>query len=180
MCVTVLHVQRLVSYMQISCSNYCDWRIKRLSYMSCTCPVHVRILITYLLSLQAQGLCEFREYLPAEIYSVRFICGICLFLFGFGTNLQADHILRNLRQPGEDGYKIPRGGAFELVSGAHHWGEIVEWTGYAIAVNSLFGWAFAIYTASNLIPRAISHHQWYQDTFKDYPKNRKAVIPFLW
>lgn len=41
--------------------------------------------------------------------------------------------------------------------------------------------AFLVFTAANLIPRAIAHHAWYQSAFVDsYPVERKAIIPFLW
>jgi 3-oxo-5-alpha-steroid 4-dehydrogenase 1 len=40
--------------------------------------------------------------------------------------------------------------------------------------------SFAVWTAVNLIPRALDHHKWYKSYFKEeYPKQRKAVIPFL-
>ncbi|VDM71373.1 unnamed protein product [Strongylus vulgaris] len=68
---------------------------------------------------------------------------------------------------------------FEYVSGANFLGEIIEWTGYAIASRSLPAIAFAIFTACNIGPRAIHHHQWYLNKFQDYPKERKALIPFL-
>ena len=42
-----------------------------------------------------------------------------------------------------------------------------------------FLFVFFIWTFINLVPRAISHHKWYKDNFKDYPKNRKAIIPKL-
>ncbi|CAM9477090.1 unnamed protein product [Phaeothamnion confervicola] len=45
---------------------------------------------------------------------------------------------------------------------------------------SLPGLAFAAYTFANTAPRAAQHHRWYRDKFKDYPLQRKAVIPFLW
>jgi uncharacterized protein YecA (UPF0149 family) len=38
---------------------------------------------------------------------------------------------------------------------------------------------FAWFTAMNLVPRAFSNHRWYQEHFGDYPKNRRAIIPFL-
>lgn len=38
-----------------------------------------------------------------------FIIGVILFVVGMFINIQSDAILRNLRKPGEQGYKIPRG-----------------------------------------------------------------------
>jgi steroid 5-alpha-reductase/3-oxo-5-alpha-steroid 4-dehydrogenase 1 len=104
---------------------------------------------------------------------------VALFVLGFSINLQADTILINLRQPGETGYKIPRGGLFRLVSCPNYLGELIEWTGWAIATWSLPGLAFAVWTAANLVPRALSHHRWYRDRFPDYPAERRAVIPLL-
>mmetsp|Transcript_22786 Transcript_22786/g.37742 ORF Transcript_22786/g.37742 Transcript_22786/m.37742 type:complete len:267 (+) Transcript_22786:73-873(+) len=132
--------------------------------------------------LQSQGLCQFQEFpSPDYIYSLPFLSGLALFACGIGMNQQSDATLRNLRRvPGE--YKIPRGGMFEYVSGAHYLGELLEWLGFCVAMNgSLQGVAFFAYTASNLIPRAVSHHAWYHEQFRDaYPKERKAIIPFLW
>ena len=45
-----------------------------------------------------------------------------------------------------------------------------------VAVPAL---SFAVWTAANLIPRAVSHHAWYRRTFPDYPSDRRAVIPAL-
>ena len=62
---------------------------------------------------------------------------------------------------------------------AHYLGEIIEWTGWAIATWSPAGLAFALYTFANLAPRAITHHRWYRERFPDYPRDRKALLPFL-
>jgi hypothetical protein len=56
---------------------------------------------------------------------------------------------------------------------------MLEWTGFAVASWSLPGLAFALYTAANLAPRALSHHRWYQEKFPDYPRERRALIPFV-
>ena len=69
---------------------------------------------------------------------------------------------------------------FEHVSGANFFGEILEWAGFAVAANALPATAFAIFTFCNIGPRGAQHHRWYRSTFKDYPRGRKAVIPFLW
>ena len=107
------------------------------------------------------------------------LVGVALFLAGLALNLHADHVLRHLRRPGEDGYRIPRGGAFRWVSAANYFGELVEWTGFALAAMTPAAWAFAAFSAANLVPRALSHHRWYRATFPDYPANRRAVLPFL-
>jgi hypothetical protein len=56
---------------------------------------------------------------------------------------------------------------------------VLEWVGFAIAAGSLAGWSFAVFTAANLIPRALTHHRWYRKQFPDYPRSRRAVLPFI-
>lgn len=109
----------------------------------------------------------------------RFIVGVVLFGVGYSINHQSDAILRGLRKPGESGYKIPYGGFYRWVSSPNYLGELVEWTGFALAAWTVPAAAFLFFTASNLVPRAFSNHKWYLDNFGDYPKERRAVIPFL-
>ncbi len=108
-----------------------------------------------------------------------FLIGAAVFFFGVWLNLNSDHILRNLRGPGETGYKIPVGGGFRFVTSPNYLGEIIEWTGFAIAACTLGAASFAFFTAANIGPRAFQHHRWYREKFPDYPKDRKALVPFL-
>ena len=100
-------------------------------------------------------------------------------MLGLGTNLRADEILLRLRRPGESGYKVPTGGFYRFVSCPNYLGEIVEWLGWALATWSLPGLAFALYPIANLAPPALAHHHWYHDTFPEYPRGRKTLIPFV-
>jgi 3-oxo-5-alpha-steroid 4-dehydrogenase 1 len=109
----------------------------------------------------------------------RFLCGALIFLAGFLGNLHSDSILFRLRRPGETGYRIPHGGLYRFVSCPNYFSEIVEWSGWALLTWSSAGLGFAVWTAANLVPRALSHHRWYQSEFPDYPKERKAVLPGL-
>ena len=68
---------------------------------------------------------------------------------------------------------------YRHVSCPNYLGEMLEWTGWAVLTWSLAGTAFAVFTAANLVPRAMAIHRWYRDKFPDYPVERKAVIPFL-
>ncbi len=119
------------------------------------------------------------EYSVEWLTDPRFIVGAALFVTGFAINLHSDHILRNLRKPGETGYKIPHGGMYRFVSCPNYMGESIEWIGWAIATWSLAGLSFAVWTLANLAPRAFSNHRWYKEQFPDYPTKRKALIPFI-
>lgn len=109
----------------------------------------------------------------------RFIIGLAIFLFGAWINWKADNILIHLRNPGETGYKIPQGWLFNYISCPNLFGELIEWTGYAILCWNLPALTFLIWTAANLIPRAMSHHKWYKNNFGEYPAERKAIVPYL-
>jgi protein-S-isoprenylcysteine O-methyltransferase Ste14 len=104
--------------------------------------------------------------------------GTAFFLVGRQVNLNSDRTLFRLREKAT-GYQIPHGGLYELISSPNYFGELVEWSGWALATYSLAGLSFALFTAANLVPRAVSHHRWYRERFADYPSNRKAVIPFV-
>jgi hypothetical protein len=105
--------------------------------------------------------------------------GIILFFTGFVVNNVADSKLIGLRKRG-NGYQIPRGGLFDLISCPNLFGEIIEWLGFAIIARNPAAISFAVWTFCNLAPRAKNHHDWYKETFEDYPENRKVVLPFIW
>ena len=107
------------------------------------------------------------------------ILGILIFFIGFAINNIADSKLIALRKQG-NGYQIPKGWLFNYISCPNHFGEIIEWIGFAIVARNLPALSFAIWSFCNLSPRANNHHSWYLSYFEDYPKNRKIVLPFLW
>lgn len=109
----------------------------------------------------------------------RFLCGVAIFACGYWINHQSDRMLFALRKPGDGGYRIPYGGLFRFVSCPNYFGEIVEWTGWALCTFSPAGLAFALGSAANLVPRARAHHRWYRETFADYPSDRKAIVPLV-
>src|SRR5215469_10789230 len=113
-------------------------------------------------------------------FDAAFLAGSVLFLAGLVLNVHSDQLLRHLREPGETGYRLPVGGGFRYVSAPNYLGEIVEWVGFALAAGTLAAWAFALFTFANLAPRALSNHRWYRERFAEYPRERRALIPFLW
>jgi len=121
------------------------------------------------------------RYVPAWLATPQFVIGLAIFLAGFVINLHSDHIIRNLRAPGDTAFHIPRGGMFKYVTSANYFGELTEWVGWAIMTWSWAGLVFAIWTFANLGPRANTHHHWYIRKFGDeYPSDRKRMIPFVY
>jgi len=119
------------------------------------------------------------DYSLKWLISDHFIIGFVLFLTGMYINLRSDTILIRLRKPGETGYKIPRGFLFELVSSPNLFGEVVEWSGFALMAWNLPAVTFVVWTFANLVPRAKNHHDWYLKNFQDYPKIRRVIFPYL-
>jgi len=128
----------------------------------------------------ARWISHFGEYGTSWLRDPRFLFGVAVFAIGSGINHRADTTLIGLRKPGETGYKIPEGWLFDRIASPNYFGEIVEWTGFAIATWSLAGLAFAAFTAANIGPRAFANRRWYRETFPEYPADRKALIPFVW
>ena len=108
--------------------------------------------------------------------------GIIVFLAGMFINWQADYIIRHLRKEGDTRHYIPRGGMFRYVSSANYFGELVEWTGFAIASWSWAGVVFVLWTFANLAPRSASLYKRYEKEFGEEftSLKRKRIIPFIY
>ena len=148
--------------------------------------------------LQSFFLVQIKKYPPLSLSlnnNIQCWVGIALFFTGMHINMHSDAVLRirvpsteqKRQQPQQSStkdehvYYIPQSPFFTYISCPNFSGEILEWFGFAVASQfSLPSVAFFIYTCSNLIPRAIAHHEWYRRKFEDYPVKRKwAVIPFI-
>jgi 3-oxo-5-alpha-steroid 4-dehydrogenase 1 len=123
---------------------------------------------------------NFASYNSSWLTSWPFITGLIMFAIGAFINWRADSLLIGLRKDGSTGYKIPHGFLFDKISCPNHFGEMLEWSGYALMSFNLPALAFAVWTLANLIPRALAHHKWYKAHFSDYPKYRKAFLPGIW
>ena len=129
--------------------------------------------------INGYGVFHLYDYSARWLLSWQFISGLVLFICGYSINKTSDEKLSMLRSHNQQGYVIPDGWLFRYISCPHYFGEIIEWGGWAVMTWSLPGLSFFIFTFANLFPRAIASHRWYKTNFPDYPKERKAVIPFM-
>lgn len=125
---------------------------------------------------------------PADRYPIgwfatpQFVIGTVLFFAGMAVNIHSDAIIRALRKPGDKGHYLPHGGAFRYVSSANYFGELLEWTGFAVLTWSWAGAVFAWWTFANLAPRAAALYRKYEQMFGDEfrKEKRKRIIPFIY
>ena len=120
---------------------------------------------------------------PVEwLWSPQFVAGAAMFFGGMWVNIRSDAIIRRLRKPGDTGHYIPRGGMFRYVSSANYFGELLEWTGFAVMTWSWAGAVFAWWTFANLAPRADAIYKRYEATFgEEFTRlKRKRIIPFIY
>jgi len=113
-----------------------------------------------------------------NVYCV--MVGVVLYISGMWVNISADSHLRDLcsrRTPGT--YLTPTEGMFHYVSAANYFGEIVEWSGFALVAQTPAAMWFAFFTLCFLGQRGYQSHLYYLEKIKDYPKDRKGVIPFV-
>ena len=108
------------------------------------------------------------------------ILGIAIFFVGMAINLHSDHVIRHLRQPGDTRHYLPQKGFYRYVTSANYFGELVEWTGFALLYSTPAAWLFVVWTAANLIPRAAAIHRHYREEFGEAVGTRKRVIPFVY
>ncbi|XP_075152581.1 polyprenal reductase [Haematobia irritans] len=112
----------------------------------------------------------------------------CLFLFHFSWTQQykSNMILVNLRKDSKTGkietekHLLPTGGFFDFVSSPHMLFEVLMYFALMGILANSFTWKLVVaWVFSNQLMNALLTHQWYKENFKNYPKHRKALIPFI-
>ena len=116
------------------------------------------------------------------LYDPRFIIGTVIFFAGWIINMHSDHVIRNLRKPGDTNHYLPKKGLYKYVTSANYFGEITEWFGFAILTWSFAGLLFWWFSCCNLVPRANSIYLKYEQEFPDEfdRKKLKRIIPFIY
>ncbi len=135
--------------------------------------------------MQAGGIC----YYPATAYDegLSYLThphawiGLLLFFIGMAINWHSDHVIRHLRKPGDTRHYLPGKGMYRYVTSANYFGELVEWTGFALLTASPAAWVFVWWTFANLVPRAHAIHQRYIEEFGAVQVGRrKRIIPYIY
>lgn len=114
------------------------------------------------------------------------IIGGILFIYSSYIQFESHQILANLRKD-KNGkvvthqHSIPRGRWFELVSCPHYMAEILIYLSISIVLagQSRTWWLVFLFVVVNQLVVGKFNHDWYIRKFDNYPKSRRAVIPFV-
>lgn len=93
--------------------------------------------------------------------------------------------MRNLRPPGTSVRKIPVPDSnpftalFNFVSCPNYTYEFGAWFSFSVMTQCLPAFLFAAAGMYQMTMWALGKHRNYKKEFKDYPKQRKAIIPFV-
>ncbi|KAK9456278.1 3-oxo-5-alpha-steroid 4-dehydrogenase-domain-containing protein [Dipodascopsis uninucleata] len=105
---------------------------------------------------------------------------VLLWVYAEFSNLVTHLNLASLRPAGTKDRKIPFGYGFDLVSFPNYLFESIGWLIFSILGQSLAGLLFWAVSSGTMYIWAIKKHKKYRKEFGDkYPKNRKAMIPFV-
>ncbi|KAH8087831.1 3-oxo-5-alpha-steroid 4-dehydrogenase-domain-containing protein [Cristinia sonorae] len=148
-------------------------------------------------------------YLHGAFQRPRFWIGLAVWTVGFVGNIVHDEVLLNIRRNAkvkgkakeednngkdkQEHYAIPHGYLYKYISFPNYFCEWVEWLAFAVAAAPTPAFTSTaallasieppyIFLTSEIflmMPRAWRGHLWYKKRFPDYPKERKAAIPFL-
>lgn len=115
---------------------------------------------------------------PIGSFDMWFGLGIVLFMVGIAGNFYHHKLLADLRKNSLE-YFIPKGGWFEYVVCPHYLFEIITWLGMALLSRHLGAWLILLFVVSYLSARSLRTLRWYHEKFANFPKGRKAILPFI-
>lgn len=116
---------------------------------------------------------------------IQVLVGLGGFLLSEIGNFSIHVALRDLRPPGSKERKIPYPTdnpltkLFNLVSCPNYTYEFFSWFFFTVMTQCLPAGLFAAAGLYQMSVWAIGKHKNYKKEFPDYPKNRKAILPFI-
>jgi 3-oxo-5-alpha-steroid 4-dehydrogenase 1 len=146
-------------------------------------PVSVMAMAIVFNSLNATlnglALGTFWPFADREFSDFWVVFGVLAFLTGFVIHVHSDWRMRVEKRLHDNRRFIPNSGLHRMLASPNYFGEIVQWAGFAVMAGTLAALSFAVWTVANLLPRAISHWRWYRKTFPEYPRSRRAILPWI-
>ena len=124
-------------------------------------------------------------YTTAFFGKLQIYAGLAGFLFSELGNLSIHLALRDLRPAGSKERKIPFPTSnpftilFNFVSCPNYLYEALAWTAFTLMTQCVPAGLFAAAGFGQMAIWALGKHKNYRKEFPNYPKGRKAIVPFI-
>ncbi|XP_065008778.1 uncharacterized protein LOC103983518 [Musa acuminata AAA Group] len=141
-----------------------------------TIPISLSYFLNTVCMIYAQYL---TQGVPEPAVDLKY-AGVVLFLVGIVGNFYHHYLLSKLREKGDKRYKIPKGGLFRLVICPHYLFEIIGFIGVSLISQTVYAFSFTTGTVFYLMGRSYATRRWYLSKFQDFPKEVKALIPYIY
>jgi len=104
-----------------------------------------------------------------------------IFLIAWFYQLEAHKMFAQMKISNPNKHSMPMGSLFTYVSSPHYLCEIIIYTSLMLILGTehMTGVMIWAWVTINQIIAALMSHRWYITKFEDYPKERKAIIPFV-
>jgi len=105
-----------------------------------------------------------------------------IFVTAWFFQFKTHKIFAHLKIQNKNQHAMPSGSLFEFVSCPHYLCEIILYSCIMLilGLDHSTGVLIWFWVLVNQMIAATMSHQWYLSKFEDYPRSRKAVIPFVW
>lgn len=123
------------------------------------------------------------KFESSEVF--RAILASAVFVYFWFKQFESNLIFINLRKNKTgavvtETHLMPKGGLFTYLSSPHMTCEVAMYTALYILLHQNTSYIYCLaWVVTNQLSNALLTHRWYKETFSDYPKERKAFIPFL-
>ncbi|XP_071844587.1 probable very-long-chain enoyl-CoA reductase art-1 [Apostichopus japonicus] len=124
-------------------------------------------------------------YTPPQFGNAQLYGGLAGFLFAEYGNWRIHMAFRNLRTPGTKERRIPNATGdpmtilFNLVTCPNYTYETIAWVSFSVMTQCLPALMFGVCGFVQMAIWAKGKHRNYLKEFKNYPRGRKAILPFL-
>eukprot|EP00088_Acartia_fossae_P071942 TRINITY_DN9991_c0_g1_i13.p1 TRINITY_DN9991_c0_g1~~TRINITY_DN9991_c0_g1_i13.p1 ORF type:complete len:308 (-),score=18.07 TRINITY_DN9991_c0_g1_i13:263-1186(-) len=116
-----------------------------------------------------------------KVVTVKNCVASFVFFWSMWHQLRAHKIFAELKVKNPNKHGIPHGDLFELVSCPHYFCEVLIYTSLSVILGLSHSHILAVWlwVVVNQTVAAFMSHSWYNKHFQDYPKERRAIYPYL-
>lgn len=153
------------------------------SFSRDTMPIknlYVNVFYYWLLFGISCGYSIFNNSYTGELNTLKYLYLSMFFVFEF-FNFKCHMMQKKAKEESKGEYKIlPGNYGFQWVSCANYFWEFLSWTAFSLFTGTWNSWVFTLCGFSIMTKWALEKHRNFKNLFgNEYPKNRKAMLPFI-